>query len=470
VNGQVLENPFGSAFRISGLILIVLLVASACLFLPPLLVPAIFIPAACLWLIFRHPIGALGALLAFMPVDYMVIELGKFFHLPGMTVVSACTKEVPLVLLLFILWHRNGLRLVAPDWFLLAAVMLAALRTVLNGSFVVWGTDFQFVLPYAVGRVTQLTHEQESRWAKRAVWIIAVLAVLGMSEVFIFGGGPRTMLYLATDSVTDNGTLTSAFGGTDFVGLREASTMVGPSYFGALCMIALILWWLYCRNPVPAVMAAAGLVCSITRSAWIGTALAITFLAAALEQWKRWALYVGLGLVMFAASIPILGLSDYLSAFRTGQDTSTEGHVVSTLTGLQIALEHPLGAGNAKVGARASGENGNADITESTYLSLAAEYGIVALVCFIGFLSSATWRAWRTHSQLGRAAIAIMVGVGVMMTILLMHTDRRFNCWVWFPVGLAVRHFCDSAKPESHEERRNLQLRRLLENGGLPRQ
>jgi hypothetical protein len=439
VNEESVENPFGSAFRAASAVLFLIIVAASAFFVPPLVVPAACLAILLLWVMFRHPVGVLGILLAFMPVDYMIIELGKFFGLSYMTAVSACTKEIPLFLLLVILWRRNGFRLVVADCFLLALVTVAAMRTMFDGTLVNWVTDFQFVLPYFVGRVTVLTAAQESLWARRAVWIIAILSVLGMSEVFFLGAAPRTALYLATDATTENGTLTAAFGGTGFVGIREASTMVGPAYFAGLCMIALILWWVYDRNLLPAAMVAGGLACSVTRSAWLGTALAITLLAVMTEQWRRFTIGVGLALALFVVSIPVLGLGDYLFYSKTGQDESAQMHQASIMTGVDLVLEQPLGTGNRTVGARAVDQNYNATWVETTYLAFAAEYGVAAGVCFVGFFLSALWRAWRSQSQLGHATVAIMAGLGTMMLVLLIHMDRRFSCWAWFPVGLAVR-------------------------------
>ena len=114
--------------------------------------------------------------------------------------------------------------------------------------------------------------------------------------------------------------MTSSFHGTGFSGLREAATMVGPNGFGALCVIALIVWWVYCRNPLPAGMIAIGLICSLTRSAWLGAAGAIPVLAVVMGQKKRLSLYAALALALFVASIPVLDLSDYLFSTknRTG--------------------------------------------------------------------------------------------------------------------------------------------------------
>lgn len=87
-------------------------------------------------------------------------------------------------------------------------------------------------------------------------------------------------------------------------------------------MIELIVWWVYCRNPVPATTIAVGLICSLTRSAWLGVAGATPLLAVKMHQKRRLGLHSALGLVLFVTSIPVLGLTDYILYNRTGQDES----------------------------------------------------------------------------------------------------------------------------------------------------
>jgi hypothetical protein len=439
MNGRSLENPFTQSFRVSSAILILIVASSLCFVVSPLMVLAPFAAGTVLWMIFRRPVSMLGAALAFMPIDYMAIELGKFFGLPHMTLVSVLDKEVLLLLLGFILWRRNGFKPTAPDWFLLACFVLAAVRTVIDGTLVgLWG-DFNFILPYFVGRVVILTQKQEVLWARCAVWIAAVLSVLGLIEVFILGEGPRTLLYMATDAEAEGGALSGSFHGTGFTGLREAATMVGPNGFGALCMIALITWWVYCRNPLPAGMITVGLVCSLTRSAWLGAVAAIPLLAFAMGQKKRLALYVTLALALFVASIPILDLSDFLLSTKRGQDTSAEGHRNEILAGVKYAADHPFGSGNSELSPGAFKQNSNATGFETTYPQLAAEYGMAVVLCFVSFLFSTLSLVWRKPSQLGYVAVGILVGISLVMIVTLPLVDRRLSCWALFPIGLAVR-------------------------------
>jgi hypothetical protein len=440
MNGQALENPFSLPFRISIMILVALMAAALLSVISPLLLLAVLGGIALLCIPIRWPIATLGVVLAFMPVDFMAIGLGKLFELPHMTLVSVCTKEIPLFLLLVILYRRSGFKPTAPDWWLLAAFGVATLRTLVDGTFFALWTDFNFILPYFLGRVTILTQAQEQLWARCAVWIAAVLSMLGLFEVFLFGEGPRTVLYTALDTLgTENGVLTASFHGSGFKGLREAATMVGPNSFGVLCMVALILWWVYCRNPLPAAMVVTGLICTVTRADWLATAAALLVLAVITSQRKRLILYATLALVLFVCSIPILGLSDYLFYTKTGQDLSAEYHQQGIVDGLLYAAEHPLGAGNEKLSPLALLKDRNALIFETTYPYFAAEYGIPAALCFVGFLLSGFRSVWRKQDRLAYAAVGILIGISVVMIFTLPLNDRRLACWVFFPVGLAIR-------------------------------
>ena len=68
------------------------------------------------------------------------------------------------------------------------------------------------MIAYAAGRVAVSAASERESWAKRAEWLVAVLSVLGMVEVFVFGEGPRTLLYLAVEqAATENGALVGSY-------------------------------------------------------------------------------------------------------------------------------------------------------------------------------------------------------------------------------------------------------------------
>ena len=215
--------------------------------------------------------------------------------------------------------------------------------------------------------------------------------------------------------------------------------MFGPLQFAALCMVALIIWWVYRRNYWTGAVIAVGLVCSVTRSAWLGTVLAIPVLAVAMEQKRRILLYAALALALFIVSIPVVGLGDYLLLTKSGEDVSAQGHQESIFTGLKYVLDHPLGSGPGNVGTFATKSNLSGTFIESTYLTLAGEYGIPTGLCFIGFLVSALRIAWRQRTRLSYTAIGILVGFGAVMMVAPLHNVFSLASWVWFPVGLAVK-------------------------------
>jgi hypothetical protein len=427
---------------ICGLVSILLLAGLLRAFGVSLVTPAIAAGAAALlWVAFRHPIGSLGGVLAFMPIFPLTFLIAKFFGPPSIARLEGCDRVVMLGLVLVLLW-RNGIKLAAPDWFLLTCFGLATVRFAFSGTLLPMLSDFNFLIAYAAGRLISLTVDQEKLWAKRAVWIAAILAILGMVEVFVVGERPRTALYLSVaDFATEDGQIGGQYHAVGYGGLRESSTMLGPLHFAPLCMAALIVWWVYFRNPIPGVMIAAGLICTVTRASWLGTTVAFPFLAAIMGQTKRLLRYAALAVVLFAVSIPVLGLGDYLFSVKKKEDPSAEEHVLEIRQAMDFMVDHPLGVGPGKAGRWALDKTGNwnALFVDDTYLTFATEYGIPVALCFVGFLLSALWVSWRQGTQLGYASAGILVGFGTVLIFFIAHDVFPLACWIWFPVGLAVR-------------------------------
>jgi hypothetical protein len=417
---------------------VLLVVAILHVFGIPLVVLGLFVAgAALLWLGFRYPIVGLGAVLAFMPIYPVAILLAKFFGPSFMMsdVVTACDRIALLLITLF-LWWRNGVKLRTPDWFVLAAFVLALIRLAFGGTLFPVLYDFDFMIAYAAGRVTILTLSQQESWASRAVVIVAILSVLGLAEVFVFGEGPRAALYLAVkDAATEGQMLNGSFRAEGFLGLRESSTMLGPLQFASLCMVGLIIWWVYRRNWVTGAAIAIGLVCSVSRSAWFGTLVAIPTLAVLMNQKKRLLICAVLGLVVLISSVPVVGLKDYLAITRSGDDPSALGHQQSLIAGLAYVVHHPLGSGPGSAGLAGSGDF----FVENSYLTIAAQYGIASALCFVAFMLSAFRLAWRERTPLAYLVIGIILGFGSVMMVSPLHDVFTLASWIWFPVGMLVR-------------------------------
>jgi O-antigen ligase len=171
----------------------------------------------------------------------------------------------------------------------------------------------------------------------------------------------------------------------------------------------------------------------------VGTSVAIVLLAVLMGQKRRLSLYAVLALALFSAAVPVLGLDDYLLSVKTGQDPSAQGHQESIIKGLEYVAEHPFGSGAGNAGMFATKTNEEGVFIENTYLTLAAEYGILAALCFLGFLFTALRTAWRQRTELGLAAVGIVVGFGAVMLLAPLHNVFSLASWIWFPVGMAVR-------------------------------
>ncbi len=190
-------------------------------------------------------------------------------------------------------------------------------------------------------------------------------------------------------------------------------------------MVALIIWWVYCRNRLPAAMICAGLICSVTRSAWMGTALAIAVLAVIMRvKRRRFYACAGIGVALFAASIPLLGLGDFLLSTKAGEEPSAQGHQESLLDGLDFVLGHPLGSGPGNYDRPAASNHPvvstlNAPFIENSYLMLASEYGIVPGLCFLGFLVTALVVSRQERMLQGYTSVGILVGFGAAMLAML---------------------------------------------------
>jgi hypothetical protein len=393
-----------------------------------------------LWQALRNPLAALGAVLGVMPLLPLSIMLARFFG-PAfmMSEVFKASDRILFLGLLAILVRRGRFRMTTTDYLLLATAILATLRWCFSGTVMPLLNDFDFAIPYFAGRLVNLGVEMERRWAKRAVWLVAFLAVAGMIEVFYIGEMPRTLLYVAVaEGATDGGGLNAAFHAAGFTGLRESATMFGPLQFASLCMVGIILWWVYDRRAASGVAIAAGLVCTVTRSAWLGTAVAIPVLAVLMHQAKRLISYAVVAATLVVVLIPVVGLGDYISAVTRGQDSSAEGHRNSIADGIEYCLDHPLGSGPGNAGTYSYRADANYVFIENSYLTIAAEYGIITALAFMGFLMSGALAASRLGSRLGFAATGIIAGFSTVMMVAPLHDVFSLAAWLWFPVGLAI--------------------------------
>lgn len=394
---------------------------------------------ALLWFANKKTTSCIGFFLFIMPMYPLLFLIAKFFGPSYIGSLEGIDRGVLLLLTAIMLLH-NRIKLVRADWLILTAFCIAVLRLPLDGSALALAADFGFMIAYFAGRATVLSEEQQNRWANRAVWVLAVISVGGLFEVFVLGEGPRTLLYMRTaEQYLWNGVaLNASFHATGFGGIRESGTMIGPLQFGPLCMVALLLWWVYSRKPIPGIMILLGLVCAISRAAWVGFAVAMVMLALQMGQKKHLLLYGTLALAVLLAAIPFIGLGDYIASNQEGTDVSAGQHQESLLLGVTFVAQHPLGQGTENVGRQAEKSNPDAIYFEDAYLTLSGGYGIPVVLCLIGFFVELIRTGLKSRTKLGFAVFGILAGFGTVLMFLSVHDVFPVVCWIWFPAGLLV--------------------------------
>jgi len=386
--------------------------------------------------------NSIGIFLLLIPLQWLVIALLQFNGVAEYKLISAL-KELFLVGAILWALHRSSrLQLTLPDILLGAALLVVFFEQLFHTDMLGLRDDWEWVLPYALGRLLILTPAVQARWAKCAVWMCAVLAVIGIWEVQFLGSAPRLLLLNASQGDTR---LPSAFLATGYAGFRAASTMVSPLSFSALCVVALVLWWTYMKNPIPAVLIAAGLTMTLTRSAVFAALVGVTVVAVRRRERGRIALFGALVFIGLLVAISTLDLQQYVKATVTsGADPSVVGHRTSLVRGVAAVLENPLGLGAGTVGPRKLVKNEDALHFESSYLAIAVEYGVVGGLLFAAFVLACLWYLLRLPDPAGFAAFSILLAFALLLAQGPLHLDMPLACWVWVPVGLGISRAAES--------------------------
>lgn len=388
-----------------------------------------------LWASWRWPAAvaiAIVVLAPFQPLPTMVAQATGYTPV----LVASAMKELLMAWVVVAAAVRHRPRLVLPDVLLLLLLGVALAHRFFGGTWIGIKDDLEFTLPFAAGRVVQLSERGRLLWVKMAIGAMAAAAALGLLEFFFFPPELRA-LWMALQAVP------SQFYASGYEGARIASTLNGPAEFGLLCGFALVLfaafrdrllrrWWLV----VP--LLAIGLVLSVTRSAWVSTLLALLVVEAKRAGVGR-SLWLAAGsVVALLAAVLALGMVSFLWATTSGAETSLQVHRESLSEYALTVGRHPLGTGPGTVGPRALERSSTAVNPESSYLGLALSYGLVGGGLFIAFCLAALQHTWPCRSATGIAASALLLAYMAAMFVLPVHMSFSLGAWVWFPVGLGL--------------------------------
>jgi O-antigen ligase len=394
---------------------------------------------------------AILVLVPFQPLPTMMAQAGGITPI----LLASSMKEVLMAVAVIAAAGHWRKRLSAVDVVLLILVGLALVHRLFGGTWIGIKDDFDFALPFAAGRVIQLSQEGRVLWVKLALASMSVVAILGLLE-FHFVPAELRVLWMGLQQIP------TQYHATGYEGGRIGSTLNGPAEFGMMCTFALVLfaafrdrlarrWWF----AVPVL--SAGVLLSVTRSAWIAAALGLV--AVELRRGHRLRTGVLLAAAMTAALLAaqLLGLSDFLAATSSREDVSLQGHVESLAEYTAAVWEHPLGTGPGTVGPRALERSSTAVNPESSYLAIAVAYGILGGLLFVAFCALGLWYCYRLSSQLSIAALGMLLGYAASMFVLPNYMSFCMGSWVWFAVGMVVSDkFCVRRRESTIEGASNL--------------
>lgn len=250
----------------------------------------------------------------------------------------------------------------------------------------------------------------------------------------------------------------------DFI--RINSTFRGPNPLGAYAGLVLTLIvaafvkskvkkdkWPQVIVGILSAGAVVALWASYSRSALIGTAIAIAIVIA-VTTWhklstKMWLIIsilivlLGVGLFMIRDTAFISNVILHENPTGDSSVNSNEGHVSSLGDGLNQLINQPLGAGIGSTGS-ASILSNKTEIIENQYLFVAHEAGWLGLALFVFIFAAILSRLWKLRDNwLSLGVFASGIGLAIIGILLPVWADDTVAIIWW---GLAAITLCPTGK------------------------
>lgn len=240
--------------------------------------------------------------------------------------------------------------------------------------------------------------------------------------------------------------------------LRAFATLRGPNDFGAFLILPLVAAFLLLKRTswkvVAATIVAAGVVASVSRSAWLGAITALVALLALtygndVLRSKRFiyssilGLFAMIILIFAAISVPELRLAIFRSSPTdpTLTEGSTDQHLLATLGGLTRVGQNPLGCGPGCAGP-ASYYGAGAQISENYYVQIAEEVGVAGLVLWLAIAYLVAKRLYEQRQDLlARALLASFAGISLIGLWLHVWSDDPLSLTWWGLTGAVLGYY-----------------------------
>jgi O-antigen ligase len=285
-------------------------------------------------------------------------------------------------------------------------------------------------------------------WVKILLWPAAIVVAFGLLQHYIlpddflrhFGYGPNTIEpYQTVDA-------NSRY-------IRIQSSLRGPNPLGAYLVMIMPAILLSLRRRIIvcglfAIATAIVLFYSYSRSAWIGTAIAVGLVCwLSLQRLPRWVPLAVIALVVIIFG-SLYGLRENQSVedifFHTSKSSLSphSSNVVRDTAIRDAAREvwhQPLGAGPGTAGPASFHNDHPARIAEDYYLQVAQEVGIPGLIVFLGILALTAWQLWlRRADMLASVLLASLAGICFVNLVSHAWADDTLSLLWWGLAGIAL--------------------------------
>jgi hypothetical protein len=162
---------------------------------------------------------------------------------------------------------------------------------------------------------------------------------------------------------------------------------------------------------------------------------------------------------MAAVAVSVGALVGALALLISSGDPSIGGHQASLSQSLNLLLAHPFGLGTGVVGPRATRFANSGVLTESFFLVIALEAGVLALVCYIGVMIAAGVTLMRARLASGTNNDLIVLGVAAMAAsvpsqlVLPTLQDGAVSWLLWLIVAVSISQCLRVARARRQRDR-----------------
>jgi hypothetical protein len=285
-------------------------------------------------------------------------------------------------------------------------------------------------------------------WQRLALWPAFAVITFGLLQRFVLPYDFLRHFGYAQNTIPAYQTVDQKL---DF--RRIQSTLRGANPLGAyLVLIIVVLVRRIRRAPVyiiPLLGAGVVLLLSQSRSAWIGTVVALVvwlWLSGDLRIRRQLLIAISIGVVVTASSLWVLRDNNFVqnTFFHTDEtsasaESSNQGRLKAMQTAADEVVRQPLGRGPGTAGPASFRNSSPPRIAENYYLQIAQEVGWLGAGLFIAINVLVAWRLWAAgNDPLARLLLASLAGLTVVNLVSHAWTDDTLAYAWWGLCGIAL--------------------------------